>query len=90
LQQLPNGRLTVTRFAVELVARLVKGGDYRLDVVPVFGLGVLLDDCLAAGEGWWCCRPLSYIGLLDASTASSIGFLTVENTCVIAAWLCDS
>jgi hypothetical protein len=48
LQQLSNGLRAVDRFAVELVTRMVEGGDGRLDVVPVFRLGVLTDDRLAA------------------------------------------
>jgi hypothetical protein len=48
LQQLSNGLPTVARVAVELVTWMVEGSDSRLDVVPVFRLGVLTDDCLAA------------------------------------------
>jgi hypothetical protein len=33
---------------VELVTWVVEGIDCRLDVVPVFRVGVLIDDCLAA------------------------------------------
>src|ERR1700757_2562561 len=48
LQQLSNGLLAVAGFAVHLVTRLMEGGDCRLDVVAVFRLGVLIDDCLTA------------------------------------------
>jgi hypothetical protein len=48
LEQLSNGLLTVARVAVHLVTRTVEGSYCRLDVVPVFRLGVLIDDCLAA------------------------------------------
>src|ERR1700740_3860827 len=48
LQQLSNGLLAVAGFAVHLVTRLVEGSDCRLDVVAIFRLGVLSDDCLAA------------------------------------------
>jgi hypothetical protein len=53
-QQLSNGRLTVARVAVELVTWMVEGSDCRLNVVPVFRVGVLIDDCLAAlaKAGW--------------------------------------
>src|SRR5262245_58650534 len=48
LQQFSNGRLTVAWVAVELVTWMVEGSDGRLDVMPVFCVGVLADDCLAA------------------------------------------
>ena len=62
LQQLSNGLFPVAGDAVELVTRTVEGSDGRLDVVPVFRLGVLTDDCLAA---------LAKGG--DVATASSSG-----------------
>src|SRR5271169_2519143 len=73
LLQLPHSLLAVTRFTIQLVARLVEGGDYRLDVVPVFRLGVLIDDCLAALAKVGAVVDRCHRGpFLDASTASSI------------------
>src|SRR4051794_8030949 len=48
LQQLSHGLCTIARDAVHLVTWTGEGSDCRLDIVPVFRLGVLIDDCLAA------------------------------------------
>jgi hypothetical protein len=48
LQQFPNGLRAVARDAIQLVTWLVESSDYRLDIVPVLGLDVTVDDLLTA------------------------------------------
>ena len=73
MQQLSNGLGTVARGAVELVTGMVEGGDGCLDVVPVFRLGVLFDNRLAALAQAGDVSTAVMMGLLIVSTASSIG-----------------